>query len=137
WRCGLRSPCQWLVVSQACAVVAAGRHGELSALSVYGQLQQPYMQVAAGVQRDGCVLGTQGLRGICGEHVLALVKGGDAEPRTQAGAVLDQRRVPFQAGQCSALAGQLATEVTLARAPVQPVARFLTELQAGGERLDL
>jgi len=95
------------------------------------------MQVAAGMQRDGCVVCSQGLRGICGEHVLALVKGSDAEPRAQAGAVLDQRRGPFQAGQCSTLAGQLATEVTLARAPVQPMARFLPELQAGGERLDL
>src|SRR5690606_4707532 len=101
------------------------------ALSVDGQLQQSNMQVAAGMQCDGCVVGAQGLRGICGKHVLALVKGSDAEPRTQAGAVLDQRRVPFQAGQCSAPAGQLATEVTLARAPVQPVARFLPELQAG------
>ena len=49
----------------------------------------------------------------------------------------DQRRVVFQAGQLLPGLQQTSTQMALARAPVQPMRRRISKLQATGEGFDL
>ncbi|MDT4855674.1 hypothetical protein FQZ97_900370 [compost metagenome] len=71
---GLR---QRLVVGCVDAVVAAGCHGQLAATGGAGQLQQPHVEVAAGMQGYGCLPGVELLRGVRGQGVLLAVLGID------------------------------------------------------------
>ena len=69
-RCGER-----LVMRHLDAVVAAGRHGQLPAAEGAGQLHQAYMEIAAGMQGDRRVLGTDLCDGVISQCVLLPVAG--------------------------------------------------------------
>jgi hypothetical protein len=72
------------------------------------------MQIAAGVQGDGSVVGLQLVYGFGGHDVLLDVFGGDVEFGAKLGARFDQLGVVFQAGKGLPLMGKASAEVAFA-----------------------
>ena len=77
----------------------------MQAVRVVGQLQQAYMQVAAGVQGHGGVFGLQVVGGAGAEDVLPAMFGLQAVALAEALAGLDQLGVVFQAAQALPVLG--------------------------------
>ena len=92
------------------------------------------MQVTAGVQGNGRVLGAE--RDV-GHHILQAMGHGQAVVFAQGLAGGDQCGVIFQAGQVLPGLQQAAAEVALAGAPIQPVCRRCGKSQRRAEGFDL
>ncbi|CAM3332331.1 hypothetical protein PSFL6913_29070 [Pseudomonas fluorescens] len=92
------------------------------------------MQVAAGMQGDGRVVGAD--RHVR-HHVLQAMGRGQAVMVAQGLARGDQGRVVFEAGQLLAGLQQAAAEVAFASAPVQPVGGCFGEIKRSTEGFDL